>query len=351
MRRLGKADARRRPRLTARRGLVALAEALALVAGLGACAGAQSATQEDSAPEIWAFTAFWDPRSAQSLARNGGSLATAVTTWIALDTLTGTPVTLYADTLRSSQPARMALLTSWFGDRFHPSSLRRLASDPQRLAQAAAFTAGALEAGGHRGLVLDFEEHEARDLPMLLLAVRTIADTLAARELGPLAIAIPAMDTVAYPARALIDAGADFIIPMLYDQHWAGGQAGPVAAPDWVAAALAVRLRETDGSKIVAGLPLYGYHWQKDGAGETVTHPEAVQRAAAMGGGLQRDSATSTLRATSPSGGEIWVTDAELLGRLIAVVEAAGVNRLALWHLGQEDPAVWPLLRGVGPPR
>ena len=350
MRRFGQADARRRPLLTTHGGPVALAHAVLLLAGLGACAGAQTANQGEPTREVWAFTAFWDPRSATSLARHGSELTAAVTTWIALDTLTGAPVTLYADSLRGSEPARMALLTSWFDDRFHPASVRRLASDPDRLARAAAFTARALQEGGHRGLVLDFEEHSARDLPTLLRVVRTIADTLAAHRLGPLAIAIPAMDTAAYPARALLEAGADFVIPMLYDQHWGGGNAGPVAAPDWVARALDVRLRETDASRIVAGLPLYGYQWARAGAGQTVTHAEAVQRAADAGARLERDSATATLRATLPAGDEIWVTDATLLGQLLTVVHGAGINRVALWHIGQEDPAVWPLLRERLPP-
>jgi spore germination protein YaaH len=298
--------------------------------------------------EVWGFTAFWDERSTESASRNRDALDAVVTTWIALDTLTSEPVTLFMDSSRTTSPRRMALLTSWYSDRFHPASVLRLASDPEALARVASTTARVLQSGDHRGLVIDFEGHQDADLRAVLSVVRVIADTLEARRLGPLAVAIPAMDTGAYPARDFIDAGADFVLPMFYDQHWAGGEAGPVSDPAWVAAALDIRLAEVPASRIVAGLPLYGYRWPRSGAGVTVTYGEALAAAAAAGVALTRDSATGTLRGTAAGAGEIWVTDATLIQRLIDTVTAKGVERAALWYIGQEDQGIWPALRKVG---
>lgn len=345
MRGLGQADARRGPGLTAR----SVVAALAFIASADGCAGAQPASRAAELREVWGFTAFWDARSLASASRNRDALAAVVTTWIALDTLTSTPVTLFADSSRATAPRRMALLTSWFGDRFHPASVVRLARDPQALGRAASFTARALQTGDHRGLVIDFEGHTPDELRALLTVVRAIADTLAARRLGPLSVAIPALDTAAYPARGFVEAGADFVLPMFYDQHWAGGPPGPVSDPAWVAEALDLRLREVPASRIIAGLPLYGYRWPQGGAGVTVTHGEAVEAAAAAGVALNRDSATGSLRGDVPGAGVIWVTDATLLKRLVDTVTARGVERIALWYIGQEDPGVWPVLR-KGPP-
>ena len=345
MRRLGEADAGGGPGLTSARSIIA---GLACIAGASGCAGAQSASTATELREVWGFTAFWDARSTASLSRNREALAAVVTTWIALDTLTSAPVTLFMDSSRTASPRRLALLTSWFGDRFHPASVVRLASDPQALARAASVTASVLQDGGHQGLVIDFEGHVAADLRGLLSVVRAIADTLEARRLGPMAVAIPATDTAAYPARAFIDAGADFVLPMLYDQHWAGGDPGPVSDPAWVAAALDLRLAEVPASRVVAGLPLYGYRWPRSGAGVTVTYAEALAAAAKAGVPLSRDSATSTLRGTGSGLGELWVTDASLIQQLIDTVTARGVERVALWYIGQEDQGIWPRLRKVG---
>jgi len=44
-------------------------------------------------------------------------------------------------------------------------------------------------------------------------------------------------------------------------------------------------------------------------------------------------------------------SDAVLLRALRDEVAALGVTRIALWRLGQEDPAVWPLVARWAVPR
>ena len=331
---------------------------LAVLAWCGAALGAQgcggAGATPGSAPrrELWGFTAFWDSASASSVARNGAALDAVVTTWIALDTAGGLPQTLHLDSARAGRvPAhRMALVTSYLHPSFRPTSIRRLAANPRMLARVAGSIAATMTAGQQRGAVLDFEALTPTDLPALTSVVRAIADTLHARRLGPVVLAIPATDTLAYPGRPLLDAGADLLLPMLYDQHWAGGEPGPIAEPRWVSTALASRVVEVGAERLVAALPLYGYSWTKAGQGTTVTFAEAG--AVAGGGALVRDSATGSLKAALPGGGQVWVTDAELLRALLEVVEQHGVHRVALWYVGQEDPAVWsavfrPLDSGV----
>jgi spore germination protein YaaH len=239
----------------------------------------------------------------------------------------------------------MAILTSWMGDRFHPASVRRLASNSGQLSRAAHLVAESLRDGRHSGLVLDLEGLAATDLRAMLGIVRTLSDTLRAGRLGPLVVAVPARDTSAYPARPLIDAGATFVLPMLYDLHWSGGTPGPVVEAGWAKAALGQRVREVGADRVIAGLPLYGYRWPRSGTGETVTHGEAMRASAAAGTRMARDSASGALRALLPTGAQIWVTDAPQIRQLLEVCDAAGVRRIALWYVGQEDPAVWQVLR------
>jgi spore germination protein YaaH len=60
---------------------------------------------------------------------------------------------------------------------------------------------------------------------------------------------------------------------------------------------------------------------------------------------MERDTASGALRLPLPGGAQIWLTDAEQVRRLIEVCDAAGVRRIALWYVGQEDPALWAMLR------
>jgi spore germination protein YaaH len=298
--------------------------------------------------ELWAFTGPWDPRSDSSLRANAAHLDAAVTGWIGLDSNTAQPIlpSLYPDTAHfATRMKRMAIITSWHGDRFHPSSIRLLARDDSRLTHAANAIAAHAAAMHYSGLVLDFESLERSDLPALLRVIKTIADSAHARGVSTIVVAIPAADTTAYPARQLATV-ADFVMPMLYDQHWSTSGPGPISEPDWVRSALAARIAEVGASRIVAALPTYGYRWQaKSGVpAEPVSFADAKRSVVQAGVALERDSRSNTLRAVKAGAWEIWVTDAELLGKLAHDAERAGVTRIALWRIGQEDPAIWRAL-------
>lgn len=322
--------------------------AIALAGAFG-CGRPGTAAARQQTREVWGFTAFWDTLSRKSAAQNGASLDALVTTWIALDTAGRAPAALFVDSSKAPRipQRRLALITSYVHPSFRPAAIRRLAANPRGLSRAASSIAATMTSARHRGAVLDFESLEPGDFPSLSAVIKTIADTLRARGLGPVVVAVPASDTVAYPGRAILHAGGDFLLPMLYDQHWAGGPAGPVSAPGWVDSALRVRVREVGPSRIIAGFPLYGYRWPAPGKGVTVTFAEASRGAV---GGLTRDAATGSLKGGAAGGGEVWVTDAVLLEALIGVAEAQGVRRFALWYIGQEDPNVWRtvLKRSVG---
>jgi spore germination protein YaaH len=237
----------------------------------------------------------------------------------------------------------MAIVTSWHGDRFHPQTIRTLATDRARLAQAAGLIARQAAAKKYRGLVLDFEALTPADTGALALVVRAITDSAHRRGVRPIAIAIPATDTAAYPARMLLGV-TDLVAPMLYDQHWAGSAPGPIADPAWARQVLAMRIAEAGGpARVVAALPAYGYRWWPDGKRPTdhISYREAQQMAAEARVPLVRDPVTRTLRAVRPGAWELWVADADLMRTLVSDARAAGVRRFAVWRMGQEDSALW----------
>ena len=297
--------------------------------------------------EFWAFTAPWDPASAASVARNSARLDAVVTGWIALDSATGRPfvAAAYNDTQGVAAGTwRFAIVTSWHNDRFHPRSVRALAGDEALLAQAARWIAEHGAAGRYDGLVVDFEELEPSDLAAQLRVIAAIRDSARGRGVRSLAVAIPAGNAASYPARRLLEV-ADFVLVMLYDQHWLGSQPGPISEPGWVSRSLAARVAEAGGpDRVVAGLPLYGYRWVRGAPTEIVSFEDAKRIAAESGAPLTRDARSFTLRAHRSPDWDMWVTDAELLRRLVSEAQRIGVRRFAFWRLGQEDPAMWEAL-------
>jgi spore germination protein YaaH len=314
---------------------------LLAIAFLSACAHLPS--QPRVPPAYWGFTGPWDRNSDASVETHGGSLDRVITGWIALDTTSFRPLQVYPDTI-SKQPimaARaMALITTYFGSRFHPEIVRGLGDNAQVSAQTAGAIASLIDSGGYHGVVIDFEGMTPRDLDQLLLVTKSVADSVRAHGVSTVVIAVPAGDTAAYPAALLLQS-ADFIMPVLYDQHWATSPPGPIAASDWVNRNLGTRVAEVGAARIVAAFPLYGYRWRRSAPTEVISFDDARRLSTMTNTPLTRDHASEMLHAVSPEGWEIWVSDHVLLETLVREARELGVTTFALWRLGLEDPAVW----------
>ena len=317
------------------------------IATIGACA-ARSFTAP-ARLRVWGFTVPWDAASSASARAHAAQLDAVVSGWIQLDSATGQPFAEFRDTLARAAPPGMrlvAILTNASGGRFHPDAVRQLAANTDALGRAAGDVARRLTSGGYRGLVIDLEGFTAADRDAVATVVRAVADSARRHKIAPIAVAVPATDTATFAGRALLPA-VDYLLVMLYDQHWSTSPPGPIASPTWVRNATALRVAEVGASHVIAALPLYGYRWPPSGAATSVTYATAQANAAAAGLQLQRDSASSTLRATNAGAWDLWVSDAALIARLVREVQAQGVNSIALWRLGQEDPALWGALANV----
>ena len=315
---------------------------LIFAAALNACAG--QGPPPSQASEFWGFTGPWETASTQSVRSHGGQLDAVINGWITIDSATALPVipSPYPDTVRplAGTPQRMAIVTSWHGEGFHPESIRMLGGDSQRLAQAAGAIARHAQSMGYAGLVLEFESLTAGDVSTLVRVSKAIADSARGRGVRTVAMAIPATDAEAYPVRPLLGA-VDALVVMLYDQHWDTSEPGPIAEPSWVRSSLEQRVAEAGAGKLIAGLPAYGYRWRTGQPTESIGYAQAVQMASSAGVPLTRDAQSQTLRSRDANGNEIWVADATLLKALVNQSRSLGVTRFALWRLGQEDPAVW----------
>ncbi len=292
--------------------------------------------------EFWGFTAPWDPRSSASVATHESQLGAVVSGFITLDSASFRPVVLYPDTLVSRTRRNrhyMALVTVYEGDRFHPETIRGLAEDSTALGRTAGATASILGAAGYSGAVLDFEGMTPNDFDALIRVAKAVADSVRAHGVARVGMAIPATDTAGYPARPLL-AAVDYLVVMLYDQHWSTSPPGSISSPVWATRALGLRAGEAGASRVVAAFPVYGYEWRSDSATTVISFAEAEALARAAQVPLVRDPASATLHAEARDW-NVWVSDAVLLDSLVRDGRRLGVTKFALWRLGMEDPRVW----------
>jgi spore germination protein YaaH len=256
------------------------------------------------------------------VAANSWRLDAVVTGWIRLDSAGGRPQSLYEDRATvATSTRRFALVTSYSGGRFRPDVVRRLAADDAALADAAGELGRLVASGSYSGVVFDFEDQAPTDTALVLHVLRILGDAAHRRSASTVAIAIPAADTAAYPTRSFADV-ADALVVMLYDEHWS----------------------DIGADRLVAALPLYGYRWGPNLPADALSFDAAQRDAVDAGVEISRDPVSGSLHAALPGQWNLWMSDAQLLRTLRAEVTALGVTHLALWRLGQEDPAVWTVI-------
>ena len=134
-----------------------------------------------------------------------------------------------------------------------------------------------------------------------------------------------------------LGAVVDYFHPMTYDYHWATGGAGTIAPLSWVRQVIEFAKSKVPAEKIEMGLNGYGYIWT--GKGDTLTWPKFIDLQAKLGK-AERDEDGDELR-LYPAGGEARMPDAQTARKKFEMAQDLGINGVAMWVLGQEDPKTW----------
>ena len=223
---------------------------------------------------------------------------------------------------------------------------------PALRSRAARNLAALVREGGYDGIHIDFENIQLRDAPALEAFVAEVAAGV--RGNGRLV-------TMAIPARtarlnghpgfnyARLAAHLDLAVIMAYDHGYSGGPPSPVAPIWWVRDVVAYSLSQIPRSKILLGIPWYGYDWNTSARarGRYVGFAEAVGKGGQHGYDL-RAQAPSLQYTANGQHHQIWYENAQSVKQKFNVVVEHGLAGWAAWRLGYDDPAIWGL---IGPHR
>ena len=145
---------------------------------------------------------------------------------------------------------------------------------------------------------------------------------------------------------AAIGRVADSVKIMVYDFHWSTSEAGAITPLDWLDAVTTYARATIPNQKIFIGLPFYGYDWVGS-VGSTANYASAMQIAQSKGAAITRD--VNGEPTYSYNGHVVYFQDAESYGKKIAMLQQkhASIGGVAHWAVGQEDPAIWNVMRGA----
>ncbi len=210
-----------------------------------------------------------------------------------------------------------------------------------------------LASDNYKGLTLDFEGFPTASQPGFNALVSELNADLHSRGLK-LHIAVPVNDNdFDYTYLA---AHSDGLILMNYDEHFQGGDVGPIASQQWFTKNLVDALKLIPKDKIICAIGSYGYDWsiveQRKGkpkidSARSISNQEAWLAARDSEADVDFDDASMnphlSLEEDNGKRHDIWFLDAvTALNQMRAGVKL-GINTFALWRLGSEDRSLWQI--------
>ncbi|HEY8487270.1 MAG TPA: glycosyl hydrolase family 18 protein, partial [Limnochordales bacterium] len=253
-----------------------------------------------------------------------------------------------ASLARSLGMQMYALVHNFQGDAFDANLAHAVLTDPDASRQAVQQIARQAARLQLAGITLDLENVRPADRQALARFVRELAAALHGQGMR-LAVAVPArtrdLPADAYDYGAL-GSTADQLWLMTYDQHYRTGPPGPVASVEWVEQVVRYAVSRVAPSRVVLGLPAYGYAWQ-EGAPQArgLTYAQAMAELRSSGATLRWHPVHRTPYFVTSQGTQVWFEDRFSAAFKLALVRRYRLGGVAVWRLGQEDPGLWELVR------
>jgi cellulose synthase/poly-beta-1,6-N-acetylglucosamine synthase-like glycosyltransferase/spore germination protein YaaH len=303
------------------------------------------------------FYVTWDPDSRTSLLRHVNQLDVVSPQWILLDgslgrvAVTSDPQAEAIIAGAKPAPSVLPMVHNYRNDGFDGPLANNLLLNPAAEKALISNLVVLAQQRGYAGYLFDLENLSPAALahyPDLIAQARAALKSIG-REVW---VAAPFGDPD-WPMQKIATA-ADTVLLMAYDQHWATGEAGPVAGQEWFEQTLAADMKQLDPQRTVVALGAHGYDWTlKDktgpGSADTVEFYDATQLAHDADAEISFDdnelNPTFGYEDDNHRKHTVWFLDAATFHNEVKVADAYRPEGYAIWRMGAEDPAVWNYLR------
>lgn len=143
---------------------------------------------------------------------------------------------------------------------------------------------------------------------------------------------------------------ADYLYIMAYGEHYDEGEAGPIASLPWVSKIVdMVEEENIPKHKVILGIPLYGYDWNKDTdeAAAGLTYQDVQRLIRRFEPNLLYDEEVRSphfIYETRGQTHEVWYEDVRSVEAKVVLAKRSGLGGITFWRLGGEDPEIWEIL-------
>jgi cellulose synthase/poly-beta-1,6-N-acetylglucosamine synthase-like glycosyltransferase/peptidoglycan/xylan/chitin deacetylase (PgdA/CDA1 family)/spore germination protein YaaH len=305
---------------------------------------------------VLGYVAGWDPASINSLQHHGDQLTHVASDWFSLSGVESEIIEDPGDQARLFCVRRglgfLPILRNLDGGEWQPEAVESLAmAKPEERGVFIQRLIHRLPPGS-TGLLIEWSELDPTYKKETSQLIKEIGDQLhaAGKELW---FTVPTGNDFDAFDLEIISDSADRLVAALYDENSEPEDPGPLAGGDWFQGWLKTMMVYGDPDQWVIALGNYGYDWRKDNNSVTALGFTDVMARAAQ---AKVDPKLVDSSADSPHFSylqgidqkeehEVWFLDAVTLFDQRRITAPYNPGGIGLYRLGQEDPAVWNLLR------
>ncbi len=308
-----------------------------------------AARVQSNAPVVFGYYVNWDPASMVSLRIHLAHLTHLVPEWLVLQNAKGdlddqSDATVIAIARQAKLPI-IAMVTN-YRNGWQAGDLHKILHDPNSRADLIDNIYNNLREHQFAGINIDFEQLAARDRQPMVEFMRQLSARL--KPSGLLVTQSAPVDDPAYDLRQLSQVD-DYLVPMVYDEHYQSGEPGPIASDRWFLDQLDRLAKVVKPEKTIIGTGNYGYDWEIGGAGSAeTTFGQVMSQGIASHAGIEWEASTGNPVLRYQAGGrrhELWFLDAVTALNQVRWAADPGFRGVGLWRLGAEDPDLWNVLK------
>ena len=211
-----------------------------------------------------------------------------------------------------------------------------------------------LKSNGYNGVNIDLEGVPKEDRGSYSAFIKELYSALHPQGLTVTA-SIPAKtdDIHSYDSTkafdyAVIGQNTDRVAIMAYDEHWRGGQVGPIASIGWIQMVVDYAVSVIPSEKILLGTATYGYDWPSSGAAKSYGIDGINKLAADKGAQILFDEVSKCphfdyIDVTGIH--HVWFENGTSLSYKLDIVINSNLAGIAIWRLGYDNSDYWTSIK------
>lgn len=300
--------------------------------------------------KVFAFYVNWDENSLTSLKHNIKNINVVVPNWYELKpdlTIKNNSSLNVDEIIKGNNVMNMPLINNYINDEWNGNIIHKLISSKVNSKNFINSLYNNVKLHGYSGINIDFESINSNDRNIFTSFISQLTAKFHSGNLK-LSMDVPADDD-AFDYGSLSKL-VDYMIVMMYDEHYESGTPGPIASDKWFQNTLDGL--DIPADKLIVSLGNYGYDWNTttNESADSMTYGDVMELVDGYNLKINWDKTSNNPYISYSDDNEkhvVWLLDGATLYNELKYSVEDGIAGTALWRLGSEDPTIWSLLRDI----